>query len=70
MIPPYKGKERNITGNELGNLKDYGLFDLENDKGQTNNLSTQYNDSLKILNECFLKLVDGYYKSPIIGSHQ
>lgn len=70
MIPPYKGKERNITGNELGNLKDYGLFDLENDKGQTNNLSTQYNDSLKILNERFLKLVDGYYKSPIISSHQ
>ena len=25
MMPPYKGSERNLTGNELGNLGEYGL---------------------------------------------
>ncbi len=25
-MPPYKGSERNLTGNELGNLGEYGLF--------------------------------------------
>ncbi len=29
MMPPYKGSERNLTGNELGNLGEYGLFNVK-----------------------------------------
>ncbi len=37
-LPPYKGEERNITQNELGNLPQGGLFNLKKDPGQQLNL--------------------------------
>ncbi len=37
MIPPYRGQERNLTGNELGNLPEYALFNLKEDKAQQEN---------------------------------
>ena len=33
MMPPYKGSERNLTGNELGNLGEYGLFNVTTEYG-------------------------------------
>lgn len=39
MIPPYKGEKWNITGNEMGNLDDYGLFNLREDPSQEVNLA-------------------------------
>ena len=42
LIPPYGGKAFNEAKNELGNLTEYGLFDLNNDKGQTDNLAQKY----------------------------
>lgn len=39
LIPPYKGREKNITGNELGNLKEWSLFNLEDDPSQKENIA-------------------------------
>jgi len=39
LIPPYKGKERNITGNELGNLPDFALYNIADDKHQDVDIS-------------------------------
>lgn len=62
MIPPYKGPERNITKNELGNLKEYGLFDLSTDPGQTTNVAAENPDVLNELQTRFKAITAGYYK--------
>ena len=41
MMPPYKGSERNLTGNELGNLGEYGLFNVKADRTQYQNMAAQ-----------------------------
>ena len=63
MIPPYKGLERNLTGNELGNLPDFSLFDLHNDPGQTTDVAARHPEKLDELKKRFLALTEGYYKS-------
>ena len=45
LIPPYKGEKRNLTGNELGIVEDFTLFNLKNDIAQTKDLSKE-NESL------------------------
>lgn len=50
MLPPYDGPERNITGNELGNLAEYALYNMTEDPAQQYNLASEYPrllDSLK-----------------------
>jgi hypothetical protein len=42
MIPPYKGPARNETKNELGNLKEYTLYDLSKDAPQQINVADKY----------------------------
>ena len=49
LIPPYKGKSRNITGNELGNLFGFGLFNLRKDPAQRENLAKQEPDRLECM---------------------
>jgi arylsulfatase A-like enzyme len=61
LIMPYKGKERNLTGNELGNIGEYGLFDLKNDRTQQENLAKQRPEVVDELLEQFLPIVEGYY---------
>ena len=61
LIMPYKGKERNLTGNELGNIGEYGLFDLKNDRTQQENLAKQRPEMVDELLEQFLPIVEGYY---------
>ena len=39
LIPPYKGREENMTGNELGNLQEWSLFNLEDDPSQKENIA-------------------------------
>ncbi len=39
MIPPYEGPERNYSGNELGNLPDYALFDMKADPSQMTDIA-------------------------------
>lgn len=61
LIMPYKGKERNLTGNELGNIGEYGLFDLKNDRTQQENLAKQRPEMVDELLDQFLPIVEGYY---------
>lgn len=61
MIPPYKGPKQNQTGNELGNLTDYALFNVVNDPGQRDNLAQQEPEKLEAMKEDFHNLVKGYY---------
>lgn len=42
LIPPYKGRRVNETGNELGNLENYGLFNLKDDRMQTTDFANKY----------------------------
>lgn len=61
LIPPYEGPEKNETGNELGNLKDYALFDCNSDAYESNNL---FNSNKKLGEEMkaeFLKIAGKYY---------
>jgi len=67
MIPPYKGKERNETGNELGNLPDFALFDLKTDHAQTNDLAAKNPGELETLKKHFFDLTKGYY-DPNVGA--
>ena len=61
MIPPYKGPERNETGNELGNLPDYGLFNVSIDRKEENNLAAKETAKLKELKHLFQKITNGFY---------
>lgn len=65
LIPPYKGPERNDTGNELGNLPEYGLYNLSNDVGQQNNVASKETAKLKKMKSVFFNLTKGYYKSNV-----
>jgi arylsulfatase A-like enzyme len=66
MIPPYGGPERNLTGNELGNIPDFGLYNLKEDVGQQENLSSRYPEKLKEMKVFFFREAEGYYK-PNVG---
>ena len=50
-----------MTGNELGNIGLYGLFDLKNDRTQQENLVKQRPEVVDELLEQFLPIVEGYY---------
>lgn len=39
LIPPYKGRITNETGNELGNLPDWALYDLTSDPAQDEDIA-------------------------------
>jgi hypothetical protein len=65
MIPSYKGDKKNITGNELGNLKSDRLFNLKEDPGQTQDLSAQYPEQLGRMKKEFQALAAGYYKADV-----
>lgn len=65
MIPPYRGRERNLTGNELGNLPEYALFNLKEDKAQQENRVAGNEPLLEEMKENFFTLTAGYYKSEV-----
>lgn len=65
MIPPYKGNVRNETGNEVGNLTEFGLFNLKEDIGQTENLATKESLQLEKMKSRFFEITKGYYQ-PIV----
>lgn len=54
LIPPYNGPRRNITGNELGNLPDWALFDLASDPGQSHDISASEPQIVSEIQEEFL----------------
>ena len=65
MMPPYKGSERNLTENELGNLGEYGLFNVKADRTQQQNMAAQQPELLDSLKQNFFAEVDGYYRSEV-----
>ncbi len=65
MIPPYSGPERNETGNELGNLKAFALYDIESDPSQTKDLAAENQQQLEVMKKRFFELTKGYYKSQV-----
>ena len=65
MIPPYKGPERNLTGNELGNMPDYALYDLSSDRKQMNDVSKSNIKILEDMKETFFSITEGYYSSEV-----
>lgn len=61
LLPPYKGPVTNETGNELGNLADFELFNLQKDKSQSNNLAPKMISKFESMKKTFLKITKGYY---------
>ena len=61
FIPPYKGKVIGITGNELGNLPEGGLFNLKIDLGQETNVAKQNPKKYEKMKARFLTITKGYY---------
>ena len=65
MLPPYKGSERNLTGNELGNLGEYGLHNLKLDFSQYNNVAADNPEIMDSMQSNFFEIVDGYYNENV-----
>lgn len=65
MIPPYSGPATNLTGNELGNLPEFALYNVESDKAQTTNVASDYPEQLEKLKSRFFALTEGYYKPEV-----
>lgn len=61
MIPPYKGPERNLTGNELGNMSDFALYDLSSDEKQLKDISKLNSEVLEDMKKHFFETTKGYY---------
>lgn len=61
MIPPYNGPAKNTTNTELGNSKEFLLYDLTSDISQQKNISTQQPKVLKKIQKRFYELTKGYY---------
>ena len=55
LIPPYDGEKRNKTLNELGNLGEWGLFDLNADFGEQKNIAKENPEKLEEMKQEFLK---------------
>ena len=59
MIPPYQGRRCNETGNELGNMGEYGLFNVKNDPCQQHNLADSEPELLELLKCEFINRING-----------
>lgn len=65
LIPPYKGPRRNQTGNEIGNMQVYGLFNLKEDIGQTKNVANEHVGQLEKLKARFHEITKGFYSADV-----
>lgn len=65
LMPPYKGEERNLTGNELGNLPDYGLFNVAEDPGQRHNRYAEQPELAERMKEGLYRVTDGYFRAEV-----
>lgn len=61
LIPPYSGPETNLTGNELGNLPEGGLFNIRKDLGQQQNLLSTDRAKYDQMMSRFLEITKEYY---------
>lgn len=65
MIPPYEGPERNTTGNELGNLSEFGLYNVKIDKAQIINRASEQPVILEKLKSGFSSITEGFYRTEV-----
>ena len=65
LLPPYKGPVRNITQNELGNISEWSLFNLVEDRGETRNLANEKSELFKSMQDEFLKITEGYFRTDV-----
>ncbi len=65
LLPPYKGPETNLTGNELGNLPAWTLFDLAGDPSQYAGVSEKFPERVESMKNRFLALTKGYYRAEV-----
>lgn len=65
MIPPYAGPDRNITGNELGNIPQFTIYNLPSDPAQVIDVSASYPEELEGLKSRFFALTKGYYQPKV-----
>ena len=65
LIPPYKGEKINQAGSELGNLPNYGLYNLKKDVGQKTNLADTETKQLEKLKTKFFDITKGFYKKDV-----
>ena len=61
LIPPYEGEKRNKTGNELGNLEEFSLFNLKDDFTQHKDIAKENPELVKQLKSEFFEKTAGYY---------
>ncbi|MFI3262234.1 MAG: arylsulfatase [Rikenellaceae bacterium] len=61
MVPPYTGAQRNSTGNEVGTVKDYSLYDLGADISQQKDIAAENKELFNKIKTQFLELTKGYY---------
>ncbi|MBQ8938314.1 MAG: arylsulfatase, partial [Bacteroidaceae bacterium] len=62
LIPPYRGARRNATGNELGVVSDYTLYDLQADPSQHLDITATHPRLLRKFRRRFLQLVGDHYQ--------
>ncbi len=62
MIPPYKGPKVNLTGNELGNMPEFTLYNLKDDPAQLNNLAKEDSVLLNEMKDEFMEITKGFYR--------
>lgn len=62
LIPPYSGPKTNTTKNELGNMDEWGLYDLEADRGQQTNIAAEHPELLEQLKGSFLSVIGDRYR--------
>ena len=62
LVPPYRGARTNITGNELGVVDRYTLYDLQADPSQQRDITDSNPRLVERLRRRFLRLVGDHYK--------
>lgn len=65
MLPPYTGPERNTTGNELGNMPQFTLYNVKNDFAQQINVADKNTAKLEELKKRFFELTKGFYRENV-----
>ncbi len=61
LIPPYVGAKTNETGNEIGIVEDFALFNLKDDMEQTTDISKDNADLTAQLKSEFIEMTKGFY---------
>ncbi|MGN0069254.1 MAG: sulfatase-like hydrolase/transferase [Prevotella sp.] len=61
LVPPYSGPETNETGNELGVVETYSLYDLKAEKSQLTDIAPDHPRLTGKFRKAFLKEAGRYY---------